>query len=415
MSSRPTAVVVGTGLTALGVTRSLAREGIPVRHLPPGPSGPLGASRWYRPLVDTPWPGVEDDPGQLEDAIEGSGLSRVVLFPCSDASVMTVASAGPSFTKSYAPYLADSDVLARLIDKRELAELAERLGVPIPETVPVRSQDDLEDLDAAWFRDALLKPVDSLRFFRRFGVKSLPVSSREQARHAYRQFDRAGLESVLQRYVPGPPSAHLFMDGYRSGDGELVGRLMRRRERMYPPKTGNSSSMVTVPPGDSNEAEDSLRRIFRDVRFRGIFSAEFKEDAEDGTLRLLEINVRPWWYVEFAARCGVNVCAMAYREASGASLECSEHYEVGRRCVYSYYDFYAGWSELKAGRLSPWEWMGTWIGSDRPVFARDDPLPAVRVAWQRARQSLRSRLGGAGFVQVAPPGATENRQRSDPT
>jgi len=46
-----------------------------------------------------------------------------------------------------------------------------------------------------------------------------------------------------------------------------------------------------------------------------VFSAEFKFDERDGLFKILEVNARPWWYVDFAARCGVDVCRMAYRDA----------------------------------------------------------------------------------------------------
>lgn len=393
VTSSPPAVVLGSGLTALGVTRSLARADIPVFHLCPRSSALLESSRWYRPIVDDPPPVCEDDPELLGTLLREHVRHNAVLFPCSDAFVVAVASMSSEARDRYRACLADREVLEMLVNKSTLAELASRADVPHPRTARVESDEDLRELDESWFRDSLLKPVDSLRFFRRFGVKSLPVASRDEALEARRWFQTGRLEAVLQRYVPGTPSAHLFLDGYRSADGRLEGLLVRRRERMYPSKTGNSSSTVTVPVGQGAEAAESLKRLFEAVGFHGIFSAEFKEDGEDGTPRLLEVNVRPWWYVEFAARCGINVCKMAYREALGEPIDSSAEYDVGRRCVYTYYDLYAGWNELRADRLTVLEWMGSWVGSDRAIFSWDDPMPALAAIWGRMRQVLRRRLG----------------------
>lgn len=399
---QPPAVVLGTGLTALGVTRCLAREGIPVRHVCPGPSELLEASRWYRPLVDDPPPGVEEEPDRLGELIEEHVGSEGVLFPCSDAFAVTAASMSPRLRERYGGYLAGSDVVERIVDKARLAELADRVGIPHPATVPVDSEADLRELGEEWFRGALLKPVDSLRFFRRYGIKSLPVTSREQAFQAFAWFRNGRMRPVLQRYVPGPPTAHLFVDGYRTADGEHSRLLVRRRERMYPPTTGNSSCMVTVRPDEAAEACESLERLFDAVGFRGIFSAEFKEDGEDGTVRLLEVNVRPWWYVEFTARCGVDVCVMAYRDAVGVPVGGRPEYEIGRRCVYVYYDLHAGWSEFRAGRLGMFEWLRSWVEADHPVFARDDPRPALRALRGRIGQFLHGRLR-----RSAPPAGPE--------
>ena len=57
------------------------------------------------------------------------------------------------------------------------------------------------------------------------------------------------------------------------------------------------------------------------VSYRGIFSAEFKCDDRDGFFKILEVNARPWWYVEAAACAGMDVCSMAYHDALGPTVE----------------------------------------------------------------------------------------------
>lgn len=391
--ARP-AVVLGCDLTALGVTRCLAREGIPVVHLS-CPGNLLEPSRWYRPITRLGPEELAGEPSLLAETLHVALGGSAVLFPCSDAFARTAASLVHGGSGGHAACLPRPEVVADLIDKARLAETAERAGVPVPPTTSVDAGSRLDELDDAWFRDSLVKPVDSQRFFRRFGVKSFPVTSRAETVGALRRVREAGMEAVLQRYVPGPPSAHLFLDGFRARGGETKGLLARRRERMFPPATGNSSSMVTVALEETGEAVEHLERLLDAAGFHGIFSAEFKEDAEDGVFRLLEVNARPWWYVEFTARCGVDVCAMAYREALGETVRRVEAYEVGRRCVYPYYDLFAGCRELRAGRLTALDWARSWLSSDRPVFARDDPLPALRSAWERARGFVRRRAGGS--------------------
>jgi len=60
-----------------------------------------------------------------------------------------------------------------------------------------------------------------------------------------------------------------------------------------------------------------------------VFSAEFKFDERDGLFKLLEVNARPWWYVDFADRCGVDVCGMAFRDALGEEIEPVTGYKLG--------------------------------------------------------------------------------------
>ena len=94
-------------------------------------------------------------------------------------------------------------------------------------------------------------------------------------------------------------------------------------------------------------------------------------------LKLLEVNVRPWWYVEFTARCGVDVCWLAYNDALGRSVEPIREYTIGKSLVYTYYDLFAARSAWRERSLSFWEWTRSWLVSQRPLFCLDDPRPGT--------------------------------------
>ena len=103
-----------------------------------------------------------------------------------------------------------------------------------------------------------------------------------------------------------------------------------------------------------------MRILFQPYRFlaaleyRGTFSAEFKRDERDGVWKLLEVNCRQWWYVGFAASCGVNVTRMTYRDALGLPVGPVDRYRIGVRCVHPYYDWQA------CARLLPRRGTWTW-------------------------------------------------------
>jgi predicted ATP-grasp superfamily ATP-dependent carboligase len=208
-------------------------------------------------------------------------------------------------------------------------------------------------------------------------VKAFSVHSREEATRRLAQCLAAGQPMVLQEYVPGPPAAHYYLEGFMDRGGVTRARFARQRLRMYPPNFGNSTLMVSVPVQEVRDAAQTLDVLLGDLGFRGIFSAEFKWDERAGRMKLLEVNARPWWYVEFAARCGVDVCTMAVRDALGEPVPTLTAYQVGRRCVFPYYDFFAARAELAAGRLSLAAWLRSWLGADQPVFRWNDPLPAL--------------------------------------
>ena len=146
---------------------------------------------------------------------------------------------------------------------------------------------------------------------------------------------------------------------------------------MSPPDFGNSTLMVSVPLNETGDATATLRTLFTDIGYRGIFSAEFKLDQRDDVFNLIEVNARPWWYVEFASRCGVNVCLLAIRDALGEPIETISDYAVGRMCVFPYYDLQAVRVERSAGRLGLLGWARSWLGPYQPIFRWSDPLPAA--------------------------------------
>jgi predicted ATP-grasp superfamily ATP-dependent carboligase len=189
---------------------------------------------------------------------------------------------------------------------------------------------------------------------------------------------------MLQEYIPGPPTNHYFVDGFVDGAGVVRARFVRQRLRMYPPDFGNSTLMVSVPPEQAADALRTLDTLLADLQYRGIFSAEFKRDARDGRFNLIEVNARPWWYVEYAARCGVDVCAMAVQDALGRPVTSIERYTLGRRCAYPSYD----WSAVRAEHLGISTAMRDWIGAVQPVFKWSDPRPSLHEALGTLRRRL---------------------------
>ena len=346
------------------------------------------ASRWLPRGARLP-PTVST---KLVDYLETSGVQSAVLVPCSDELALQAAGLPADLQERFPGYLASRDALRSLVDKGEHSERAAAAGVPHPDTLLIQTAADLERLGDEELAASFIKPSDSRRFVSEFGVKGFRPSERSGFRSRLRILLEDGHRLMVQKYVPGPPSNHYFVDGFAREGGAIVAVLVRRRLRMYPPDFGNSTFMVTVPPDEAREAIDALARLLASVGFRGIFSAEFKRDEEDAVFKLIEVNARPWWYVEFAAQAGLDVVDMTYRAALGERVEHSGTYQLGRRLVFPYFDFHACRAEgsgiLDASRRV----IGVSVGSDQPIFAWRDPWPSVREVATRLTGAARRRL-----------------------
>jgi predicted ATP-grasp superfamily ATP-dependent carboligase len=169
--------------------------------------------------------------------------------------------------------------------------------------------------------------------------------------------------------------------------------------------------MVSVALEDVAPAAAALTRLLDRINYRGVFSAEFKRDPRDNQFKILEVNARPWWYVEFAAHCGLDVCKMSYRDALRMPVQTCEQYQVGRRCMMLAIDllaFYAMRKKPESLRLS--EWLESLRDADDALFSSRDPLPAL-AHWGRL---LKQRILPAATYSAAvsqlrvPPRAVEN-------
>lgn len=380
--------MLGSGVTALGVIRILSRAGVPA-FASDGADLLIRNSRWYRPLPgDTPDPSREP----LASWLQRLPLDRAVLMPCSDDWVRDVASLDPALRSRFPASVSSLDTVQRFVDKGRFAETLRSTGTPHPFSKIVDEEDQLADVPDQVFESAILKPRDSQAFMRRYGFKAYHVSSRDEAATTLRRLIAEGHPVILQEYIPGPPTNHFFVDGFVDRAGTVRASFVRQRLRMHPPDFGNSTYMVSVRPEMAAQAVDSITALLRSVAHRGIFSAEFKRDDRDGRFKLLEVNIRPWWYVDFAARCGVDVCLMAYADALEHEVPTLERYKIGRTAVFPYSDYFACVALREAKQLSLGQWAKSWLTSTQPVFQPSDPLPGLIATSRILTAFVRNRL-----------------------
>lgn len=383
------AVVIGVGVSALGALRSLRLADIPVYTVCP-PSDFASRSRWYRPLAGlAAWDGRIG--AETAAALSESGLERAVLIPCMDnaaiwASDLRGGELGQRFLVSGSP----RRTLELLQDKARFADFLQGTDIPHPRTFPLRTPADIAALPFDEFDRVFLKPVDSQTFSRVVGRKALWADSPAEVDRLWHKLQGYGLEMMAQEYVPGSAADHYFLDGFRDRHGTITGLFARRRLRIYPPDFGNSSYCRSIPLDDIAPAEAHLRKLLAKLDYRGIFSAEFKRDERDGQFRILEVNTRVWWYVEFAARSGINVCRMAYDDARDEPVaSASRHYPAGKGCTYFPGDVKTVLRLSRRERGPWWEIASQWSRGSFLAFRYDDILPGLVAAGVSMRQVLR--------------------------
>jgi predicted ATP-grasp superfamily ATP-dependent carboligase len=375
----------GCELTLIGVTRILGRDKIPLYVVCDG-SDFVRSSRWYS---EPPVKAENLKPDELELFLRSLPLQRAILMPCTDDWLRAVSSLPDALARQFPASIASPVVIQTMVDKWQFAQLLEQTGTPHPETLFVSSGDHLESLPEKCFTRKILKPLSSIDFARKHRVKGYLVTNRAEAMRLSTNID---FPVLLQDFIPGPPSANVFVEGFVDRNGRTCARFARQRLRMYPPNLGNSTLSKTVRLTEITEAVNSLDHLLSSVSYRGIFSAEFKYDARDSHFKILEINARPWWYVEFAARCGMDLCRLAYLDALNLPVIPIRDYQVGRRCVLLSNDFRAYLGARRGEALSSRSWVRSWSGADGALLAWDDLWPAITCAVSYVESALKKRI-----------------------
>lgn len=381
-------LIFGSGLTALGVLRSFRAAGITAYSVCPQDELPV-KSRWYRkpPSDQTIAPAPED----LCAYLERCPLDRAVLVPCSDDWTRAIAGLPDHLKDRFPASVACPRVVQTMTDKWLFASTLDVLDIPRPRTFLLHSTEEMAELGDESYRDMFLKPLDSQEFARRYRVKAFRLQSRAHALDIMAKLQcegQNGFPILLQEYIPGPTSHYYLVDGFVDSRGCIRAFIARRRLSQYPPHFGNSSRSQTIPLDQVSGAVESLKKMWSTLQYRGIFDAEFKYDARDGQFKILEVNARPWWFIEFATRCGVDLCGMAYADALGLPVESVDTYDVGRCCVHLSYDLAAHWA-TDPGIGGFLRWLRSCKNVEDIFYRWNDPWPGVTSMFSSVRTHLR--------------------------
>ncbi len=183
------------------------------------------------------------------------------------------------------------------LDKHRTCELAERLGVPTPPSVLLRS---MGDVSSPLRPPTVLKPLRSKVTMDGALVTLAPVIAT----------DERGRERALGAWLPHTPVLEqTWVPGYGVGvellydQGRKVWHFAHRRVHEMPLSGGASSYRRSLePPARLLDASD---RLLVALGWHGVAMVEFRV-GRDGSFWLMEINPRLWGSLALAIDAGVD-------------------------------------------------------------------------------------------------------------
>jgi predicted ATP-grasp superfamily ATP-dependent carboligase len=198
------------------------------------------------------------------------------------------------------------------------------------------------------------------------------------------------LNVVIQEWIEGEATELYAIYAYCPIKGKPSAVFVRRELRDWPVDCGSGCySTGVLDPG----VESLGRTFFAQARFRGIANIEFKRDARDGQLKLMEFNVRGASQLALAIDSGVDIPFAAYSDLAGwpGTDSVSKPMREGVRWIDLGRDVLSALEHRRRGGLS----LGTWIcevsrARSHAFFAADDLRPAVARAFELLRALYRA-------------------------
>lgn len=200
-------------------------------------------------------------------------------------------------------------------DKYEQYIACEKLGVPYPQTLKIKTINDLTKLES-FLWPVILKPT-SRHDLTTNVFRSLILQDKQDLDQRVNQLSRfisEGINFLASEIIPGDGSNIYAYTSYRSKKGKILNEWIGKKLSQYPDDFGVFSSASNSAPIKILEQG----RILADgMDLYGICQSEFKFDSRDNKYKLMEINLRSDMWHRTGNRAGVHIQYTQWLDAIG--------------------------------------------------------------------------------------------------
>ena len=381
--------MIGGDYQGLAIARSLGRQGVPVTLLDDKVSIARSSRYVQKHLRVSTLRGVDDTLEALNRAADRFDLNGWVLFPTREETVAAVAHHRDELGKTFRVPTPSWETVRIAWDKRQTYQVAERLGIDVPRCWFPRSEADLSDIP--FDGPVIIKPAIKEHFFYATGAKAWRADNAEELRQKFRQATTIipADEVIVQELVPGDGDSQLAYCAFVKA-GEPVGVMTVVRRRQHPSDFGRASTYVETV--DLPELEEPSLLLLREMGYYGLVELEFKRDARDGVVKLLDVNARTWGYHGLGAAAGVDFPAMLHSDQMGVPVRPART-RPGVRWARLATDVPNAIRDIATRQLRAGDYLRSLRGMDvGAVWAIDDPKPAFAELGILPYLAIRSRV-----------------------
>ena len=293
--------------TPLGVIRSLGEAGVnPIAYIKKNKRTKIASCSKYISelhMIDYYEEAVNDIISQY-----GKEKYKPIVIPCDDIVVRCFDRRYDTVKDMF--YVNNAGKTGRIAlyqDKEKLYELARKCGLNVAQSWKVKKGEFPIDIRYP----VITKPIESYEGWKQ---DYFVCSSEDELREAYKKIK--GNTLLLQRYIK--KKTEITLEGFSAKEGcEVLFAIKARYTYVLPDYY--SMSMIVSNSSDK-QVENTLRKMFEEIKYEGIFEVEFMED-ENGELWFLEINFRNSTWSYASTKLGMNLPILWSKSMLGEELK----------------------------------------------------------------------------------------------
>jgi predicted ATP-grasp superfamily ATP-dependent carboligase len=300
-------VTDGKSRAALAVTRSLGRKGCNVIVTGAAKGNIAAASRFCQKSYATSsaMGGARKFTEEIASIVAKEKIHAI--FPITEQSILQLNKVRDQLPGNPVLACAVSEQMEAVSNKYSLFQMAQSIGVPIPETVFVEGFEDfvakepgISDFPAV-VKPAFSKIPDGDRLI---PATVMYAPDRTELTRLYESKPVLGYPSLIQERIVGEGTGLFTLF-----DGDRHQVLFAHRRLLEKPPSGGVSVVCESVALDPDMVE-SAKKLLAAVGWRGVAMVEFKRDIRDRRAKLMEINGRFWGSLQLAISAGVDFPAL---------------------------------------------------------------------------------------------------------
>jgi len=372
------AVVLGCdGVNGLTVIRSLGRHGVPVVGVGYHRESLGFYSRYTMDKYVFPDPVINENRFLSLLLSHAKKWDGALLFPISDAALEAVSKYRDELSEHYIVPVPAWRHVKKMVDKKGVYDLASSLGIKIPKTFYVESQESLDKALEKLEFPVLLKPRKSVNFWTKFSFKLKVMNTPEELRHFMGSLE-SDYKMMVQEFIPGQENQLHYYFGYYDSEGTPVVEFTGEKLRQNPPWFGVGRIMKST---HSNKIISLSRKLCSELSAFGIYGIEFKRDPRDGNYKLIDFNGRNPLCIVLPIGCGIDIPWMMYSDLIMRKRLQVPSYHNGIYFIDEWADLTCFIKYRKYENFTLREYIAPYLS--KKVFAvssLDDPLPTIAMA-----------------------------------